>query len=545
MKSRVRIQRCFRGQRSHWVGIVAMSLLLLSTGCSLELGLPEGLRVNCSESEPCSEGYICSKQHEVCVEREPICGNGEVEFPERCDDGFQDACGTCNATCDGGGTGSVCGDGELCPEFETCDDGYQDSCGTCNSSCGGPGDGAVCGDGEHCRELERCDDGFRTDCGACNADCSGVGTGALCGDGVLCEDTEMCDDGNTISEACLYGQESCIVCGASCIYEDGETSFCGDGIRNQGPELDDSDFETCDVLEDARPCTSLSPVFADGTSNCRTDCRGWDTSGCAVETADLALMVPVEAGPFLRGCHADVDLQCYGDEFPYRQIRLGQYFIDTHEVTVEAYARCVLAGGCSAENLDFDPTSCNWENGLTDREFREQGTLDGLSQLTHPINCVAWAEANQYCAWSQKRLPSEAEWEKAARGTDGRKYPWGNEPAVGCSYAVMKGNGVNCSGGSTAEVGSKELGVSPYGAYDMVGNVYEWTADWFSASYFATSPSIDPSGPDNTDQELSTRVLRGGSWLDDESANLRNSFRGETVASDRFGSIGFRCVVTR
>ena len=142
-----------------------------------------------------------------------------------------------------------------------------------------------------------------------NADCSGAGTGALCGDGVLCEDTEMCDDGNTISEACLYGQESCIVCGASCIYEDGETSFCGDGIRNQGPELDDSDFETCDVLEDARPCTSLSPVFADGTSSCRADCRGWDTSGCAVETADLALMVPVEAGPFARlpcGCRPAV-----------------------------------------------------------------------------------------------------------------------------------------------------------------------------------------------------------------------------------------------
>ncbi|MBT6489805.1 MAG: hypothetical protein HOK97_08585, partial [Deltaproteobacteria bacterium] len=188
-----------------------ISILVLS-GCQLEFGLPDGLVVSCSEEAPCSAGLSCSEQHQVCVDKEPICGNGKVEFPELCDDGFQDDCGSCNAGCNGAGTASVCGDKEVCPEFETCDDGYEDNCGTCNSNCSEAGEGAACGDGEVCPEEEACDDGFRTECGACNADCTAAGLGSVCGDGVHCEDVEACDDGNTVDEVCGYGNITCTSC---------------------------------------------------------------------------------------------------------------------------------------------------------------------------------------------------------------------------------------------------------------------------------------------------------------------------------------------
>ena len=115
---------------------------------------------------------------EVCPER------------ESCDDGFTDACGTCNETCTDVGTGATCGDGDLCPELEACDDGFTDACGTCNADCSGAGLGATCGDSDVCPELEQCDDGFADACGSCNADCSGVGSGATCGDGEQCPELE-------------------------------------------------------------------------------------------------------------------------------------------------------------------------------------------------------------------------------------------------------------------------------------------------------------------------------------------------------------------
>ena len=111
---------------------------------------------------------------------EAECGNGIVEPPEACDDGFTDDCGSCNATCAGPGTGSVCGDKVVCPETETCDDGFADDCGTCNATCTGPGTGSVCGDGHVCPETEACDDGEKNDCGACNATCTAPGNGQPC-----------------------------------------------------------------------------------------------------------------------------------------------------------------------------------------------------------------------------------------------------------------------------------------------------------------------------------------------------------------------------
>ena len=165
-------------------------------------------------------------------------------------------------------------------------------------------------------------------------------------------------------------------------------------------------------------------------------------------------MVAVPRGEFFMGCNEKVDKECDYDEKPGRTVSVKAFFIDRTEVTVEAYAECVKAGECSKS-----PTHryCNW--GKRGRE-------------KHPINCVDWNQASKFCAWKGKRLPTEAEWEKAARGYDGRKYPWGNQRVI-CDYAVV----ADC-GGRTQLVGSKLTGASPYGAVDMVGNVWEWTDSW-------------------------------------------------------------------
>jgi len=233
-------------------------------------------------------------------------------------------------------------------------------------------------------------------------------------------------------------------------------------------------------------------------------------------------MVIIPAGEFMMGCNESVDNQCGSDEKPYHRVYLDAYYIDKHEVTVAEYRKCVNAGGCK------DPDTgqyCNW--GQSGHE-------------SHPINCVDWNQAQDYCSWAGKRLPTEAEWEKAARGTDGRKYPWGNETAS-CQYAVMSEGGGGCGRNFTWPVCSKTQGNSPYGLCDMAGNVWEWVSDWYDEDYYGSSPSQNPQGP-STGQ---LRVLRGGSWSFYNPGDLRASYRVRhvpTVRRSRYGLVGFRCV---
>ena len=226
-------------------------------------------------------------------------------------------------------------------------------------------------------------------------------------------------------------------------------------------------------------------------------------------------MCNVSAGPFMMGCNKAVDTECSNDESPYHSVNVPGFKIDKYEVTTGEYQACVDAGGCTAANTGG---SCNY--GVSG--------LDG-----HPINCVDWNQATAYCAWAGKRLPTEAEWEKAARGTDGRKYPWGNG-SLDCDHAVW--NGSTCGNSGTAPVGSKPAGVSPYGAEDMVGNVWEWVEDWYHDTY-AGAPTdgsawVTPTGW--------YRVLRGGSWDYASSGYLRVSSRFY-VPTSRVGGVGFRC----
>ena len=237
-------------------------------------------------------------------------------------------------------------------------------------------------------------------------------------------------------------------------------------------------------------------------------------------------MVPVPAGEFMMGCNEEVDSDCDADESPYHKVYLDDYKIDKLEVTMDQYDECVKAGKCTAPN--YDDGNC-----YLSAQTNDQGVLpETFRGPHHPVVCVNWSQAKDYCASLGKRLPTEAEWEKAARGTDGRKYPWGNDPISSKKYG-------NFGSDSTMPVGSFPDGASPYGALDMQGNVAEWTADWFGDNYYSESPRENPQGPVSGD----ARVMRGGSY-DYTDSGLRNSFRSGTSYEPTNGvaHTGIRCV---
>jgi formylglycine-generating enzyme required for sulfatase activity len=279
------------------------------------------------------------------------------------------------------------------------------------------------------------------------------------------------------------------------------------------------------VGHDGEPCfenQSCMPGLACGADGvCRADGLADGGAKCSSD-CPTGEMVTVQAGSFVMGCNSAVDLECNSDESPYHTVDVPAFEIDKYEVTTADYQVCVDSGVCTAANTG---ESCNY--GVPERE-------------SHPINCVDWNQAKAYCEWAGKRLPTEAEWEKAARGTDGRKYPWGNSPTVRCDFAVMDDSaagGIGCGSGGTMPVGSMPAGASPYGAEDMVGNVWEWVEDWYHDSYSGAptdgSAWVDPAG--------SYRVLRGGGCFYNSANDLRASKRDYGTTTNRHYDIGFRC----
>lgn len=234
-------------------------------------------------------------------------------------------------------------------------------------------------------------------------------------------------------------------------------------------------------------------------------------------------MVYVGEGYFIRGANEGDE-----DEKPAGRVWLDAFWIDTYEVAVDEYAACVEAGKCTAPK-EKGSVFYNWNSSGPSPE-----------RLRHPINGVDWYQAETYCKWKGKRLPSEAQWEKAARGTDGRTYPWGSAKAS-CKYAVIYSGGLGCGKLSTWEVGSKPDGVSPYGAHDMVGNVQEWTVDRYDANYYASADGKgrNPIGP----RSGSGHVVRGGGW-DSNGGGLRVSNRARVAPSFAYHSLGFRCSIS-
>jgi formylglycine-generating enzyme required for sulfatase activity len=232
---------------------------------------------------------------------------------------------------------------------------------------------------------------------------------------------------------------------------------------------------------------------------------------------DPAQMVLVPAGEFTMGSAVGA-----AHEQPEHKVFLDAYYMDMYEVTVGQYAKFLKATGMNPPPM--------WT------------TMDQPHHQSRPVVNVDWTDANKYCEWAGKRLPSEAEWEKAARGTDGRIYPWGNDPPDSrkANYGKDKWN----NHAALLPVGQLKDGKSPYGIHDLAGNVWEWVNDWYDPDYYATSPSSNPKGPEGGKY----KVLRGGSW-DFAPENLQSARRDLNVPSStdydspayRNFNSGFRC----
>jgi formylglycine-generating enzyme required for sulfatase activity len=249
--------------------------------------------------------------------------------------------------------------------------------------------------------------------------------------------------------------------------------------------------------------------------------RTLQAGAAQARSQDGMVMVYVPAGSFKMGS-ANSDGEAYGDEKPQHTVTLNAFWIDRTEVTNAQYRQCVQAGACAAPSKS---------SSRTRNSYYGNSSFDN-----YPVVYVNWSQANAYCRWAGGRLPTEAEWEKAARGADGRKYPWGNG-APDCTKANYDGkSGSGYCVGDTTRVGSYPAGASPYGALDMAGNVQEWLNDWYGQYYYSRSPAANPLGPDSG----SMRVLRGGSWLVWERF-VRAAGRDVYVPSYAGDLVGFRC----
>jgi formylglycine-generating enzyme required for sulfatase activity len=274
------------------------------------------------------------------------------------------------------------------------------------------------------------------------------------------------------------------------------------------------------------------------------------TGGATVVRRPLEAMVPIRGGLFTMGASAELQAaalelcreeigprhraSCNRDvvetEGPQRRVYVSSFAIDRVEVTVGAYRACVRAGACAPTPLT-----------ISDARFLGANL---------PITSVTFGEAEAYCRWRRARLPTEAEWERAARGTDGRVWPWGNLPRMG-AFNHGRFAGPDDFGGDlsalirpdgsdgavfVAPVASHGDGVSPDGIYDLAGNAMEWTSDYYRSEPPQTSSTVNPHGPDAG----AMRVLRGGSWRQPPFF-ARTTYREATGPDTRSAEIGFRC----
>ncbi|MCL4234699.1 MAG: formylglycine-generating enzyme family protein [Deltaproteobacteria bacterium] len=276
---------------------------------------------------------------------------------------------------------------------------------------------------------------------------------------------------------------------------------------------------------------------------------GSPSSGAPVSTTPLPLagphepvigtggedaVVPIPAGTFRMGC-SEGDAQCDAHERPAHDVTLSAFEMDLHEVTVAAYRECVRAGVCAIPSINAEKEAERYYNwGKDDRD-------------AHPVNGVSWYEAEAYCRWKGKRLPTEAEFEYALRAGRATKWPWGEAdapPAGFGNYADAAAKEVFTAweiyeGYTDGHVGTAPVCSFPknaFGLCDVSGNIYEWTADWYDADAYSKSTAEDPRGAISGGE----RVIRGGSW-DAYRTGQRSSYRFRTTPVARSNSYGFRC----
>lgn len=285
---------------------------------------------------------------------------------------------------------------------------------------------------------------------------------------------------------------------------------------------------------DVMPAVESSPPRAISAADCEAESPARAKQNRAQAPQG---MVYVSGGSFLMGNSADTGDD---DERPAHSVCLAGFYIDRHEVTNAQFKEFVEATGyvTSAEHNASTPEERTWRHPYGAESNAEEAP-------DHPVVCISWEDANAYARWAGKRLPTEAEWEKAARGTDGRIYPWGDEDLTAAQANIAdKSAALKWSDTSlddthkmAAPVGSFPEGKSVYGAEDMAGNVWEWCLDWWDRDYYKESLSHNPAGP----QSGEFRVIRGGSWFYDPlgaRTTMRIYFRPENNSA----AIGFRCV---
>lgn len=261
------------------------------------------------------------------------------------------------------------------------------------------------------------------------------------------------------------------------------------------------------------PAPSPSPMF---------------TTQEMIDPKDGMVLIYIPAGEFQMGSSKSEDPQALDEELPQHIVHLNDYWIDKTEVSNAQYAMCVAdSAACTQPANNYSETRGSY--------------YEDSQYANYPVIFVSWSQAAAYCAWAGRRLPTEAEWEKAARGSDRRIYPWGNTFVgtranycdINCQTAWKDGS-FDDGYSDTSPVGEYPAGVSMYGALNMAGNVYEWVADWFGP--YSQDPQTNPTGPDSG----SEKIIRGGSWGDDP-AHIRSSIRSPINADKWLGFIGFRC----
>ncbi len=255
----------------------------------------------------------------------------------------------------------------------------------------------------------------------------------------------------------------------------------------------------------------------------------------AGDLRDRVPMVFIPAGHFIRGGPGgEPEKKRFGarkkkvDSMPVRRIYLDAFRIDKFEVTNAAYGRFVAAVGHPPPGLARGGKS--WGGTWERFDWRGKRPPPGAGDL--PVTLVTWFDAEAYCAWTGKRLPTEAEWERAARSSDGSIYPWGAVASPGAANFGKRHEG-------PLPGGSFSLDKSPDGVMDMAGNVAEWVDDYYDSAYYAKSPDRNPRGP----RRGSLRVIRGGYWSQ-AAGQIRADRRWSGVPSEKHGGVGFRCALS-
>lgn len=298
-----------------------------------------------------------------------------------------------------------------------------------------------------------------------------------------------------------WGNDVCVG-GGLCIAK--PWSGCADGTT--------CTTDACDVklgcthTPHTNPCTDKNPCTATDTCTSGT-CKGTPSP------APTCAMAVLPASTISQGCNASVDSECNPDESPTRSVTLAAFALDLKEVSNLQYTACLSAGKCTTPATSS--TSCTYGKSGKD---------------AFPVNCVTYDQAVSYCKWAHGdgRLPTEAEWERAARSTDARKYPWGN--------SAPDTTRANFAATASKAVGSFVAGKSVDGLSDLAGNVSEWVSDWYDAAAYAVAAAPNPTGPTGS----TARVVRGGNYQSGP-AGIRGGARGAEDPAKAQAGVGFRC----